>query len=216
MPMAVLSRDGFTFLAMGFTGKAAAAWKEKFIAAFNRMELELRNRQTWAMPPELVQAHHEMLRSVAHLGAFSIAAETRLDNHDAVLHQHEEAIAELARQAEEKRQHFGAETVCKWNGVIWHYYSGKCPCCQKTQILDQYGRPISGVYEKDHWKGRGKNGIGDGWPVCKGCNRGILELDRDSRAHAFLNFHRLRKDLFNAANLECEQLSLIFEGNEAA
>lgn len=33
-----MTRDGFTFLAMGFTGKDAAAWKEKYIAAFNAME----------------------------------------------------------------------------------------------------------------------------------------------------------------------------------
>ena len=33
-----LTRDGFAFLAMGFTGKKAAAWKEKFLAAFNAME----------------------------------------------------------------------------------------------------------------------------------------------------------------------------------
>ncbi|MDE7065143.1 MAG: Rha family transcriptional regulator, partial [Desulfovibrionaceae bacterium] len=26
-----LTRDGFAFLAMGFTGKKAAAWKEKFL-----------------------------------------------------------------------------------------------------------------------------------------------------------------------------------------
>ncbi len=33
-----LTRDGFSFLAMGFTGKKAAAWKEKFLMAFNAME----------------------------------------------------------------------------------------------------------------------------------------------------------------------------------
>jgi Rha family phage regulatory protein len=36
-----MTRDGFTFLAMGFTGAKAAAWKVKFIEAFNRMEAEL-------------------------------------------------------------------------------------------------------------------------------------------------------------------------------
>ncbi|WP_165176894.1 Rha family transcriptional regulator [Desulfovibrio sp. ZJ369] len=36
-----LSRDGFAFLAMGFTGKKAAAWKEKFLEAFNAMERAL-------------------------------------------------------------------------------------------------------------------------------------------------------------------------------
>lgn len=37
-----ITRDGFSFLAMGFTGKEAATWKEKFIAAFNQMERKLR------------------------------------------------------------------------------------------------------------------------------------------------------------------------------
>ena len=41
MPLFNITRDGFTFLAMGFTGKAAAEFKEKFIAAFNVMEQEL-------------------------------------------------------------------------------------------------------------------------------------------------------------------------------
>lgn len=41
-PMYRISRDGFSFLAMGFTGRAAAEWKERFILAFNRMERELR------------------------------------------------------------------------------------------------------------------------------------------------------------------------------
>jgi len=37
-----LSRDGFTLLAMGFTGPEAIAWKVKYLDAFNRMEAELR------------------------------------------------------------------------------------------------------------------------------------------------------------------------------
>ncbi|MDY0073238.1 MAG: Rha family transcriptional regulator [Thauera sp.] len=40
-PMCRISRDGFSFLAMGFTGRIAAEWKEKFIAAFNHLETEL-------------------------------------------------------------------------------------------------------------------------------------------------------------------------------
>ncbi|MHC1791785.1 Rha family transcriptional regulator [Solidesulfovibrio sp.] len=36
-----LTRDGFTLLAMGFTGKKALAWKIRYIAAFNAMEAEL-------------------------------------------------------------------------------------------------------------------------------------------------------------------------------
>lgn len=41
-PMYYLTRDGFTFLAMGFTGKIAAQFKEAYINAFNEMEERLR------------------------------------------------------------------------------------------------------------------------------------------------------------------------------
>lgn len=33
-----ITRDGFAYLCMGFTGKKAAEWKERYIAAFNEME----------------------------------------------------------------------------------------------------------------------------------------------------------------------------------
>lgn len=38
-----VTRDGFMFLVMGFTGKKAATIKEQFIVAFNAMEEKLRN-----------------------------------------------------------------------------------------------------------------------------------------------------------------------------
>ena len=37
----LLTRDGFFFVAMGFTGRRAAEFKEAYIAAFNRMERQL-------------------------------------------------------------------------------------------------------------------------------------------------------------------------------
>lgn len=36
-----MTRDGFTFLVMGYRGKKAAKFKEEYIKAFNRMEKEL-------------------------------------------------------------------------------------------------------------------------------------------------------------------------------
>ena len=44
-PMYYMTRDGFTFLAMGFTGKVAAKFKEAYINAFNEMEDILRSGQ---------------------------------------------------------------------------------------------------------------------------------------------------------------------------
>lgn len=43
MPMYYINRDGFTLLAMGFTGKEALEWKLKYIEAFNRMEKTIRS-----------------------------------------------------------------------------------------------------------------------------------------------------------------------------
>lgn len=37
-PEYLMNRDGFTLLAMGFTGAKALEWKLKYIAAFNAME----------------------------------------------------------------------------------------------------------------------------------------------------------------------------------
>ena len=42
-PMYYINRDGFTLLAMGFTGKEALEWKLKYIDAFNCMEETLRS-----------------------------------------------------------------------------------------------------------------------------------------------------------------------------
>lgn len=44
-PFYRMTRDGFVFLAMGFTGPEAAQWKEAYIAAFNKMEAALLQRQ---------------------------------------------------------------------------------------------------------------------------------------------------------------------------
>ena len=40
-----MTRDGFVFLAMGFTGKEVAQWKEAYIKAFNEMEAEIVRQQ---------------------------------------------------------------------------------------------------------------------------------------------------------------------------
>lgn len=40
-PMFRMTRDGFALLVMGFTGKQAMLWKERYIQAFNLMEAEL-------------------------------------------------------------------------------------------------------------------------------------------------------------------------------
>lgn len=43
----LMNRDGFTLLAMGFTGAKALEWKLKYIQAFNEMEKQLTVPQTY-------------------------------------------------------------------------------------------------------------------------------------------------------------------------
>ena len=49
--MYLMNRDGFSLLAMGFTGTKALEWKLKYIDAFNKMEIELKRlyeeRKQW-------------------------------------------------------------------------------------------------------------------------------------------------------------------------
>lgn len=54
--MYYLTRDGFTFLAMGFTGKVAAQFKEAYIKAFDDMEEMLRKQQCTKYAERLLKA----------------------------------------------------------------------------------------------------------------------------------------------------------------
>lgn len=50
-----LTKDGFMFLAMGFTGKEAARWKEAFIRGFNEMAEALHQPQPLPPPAPKVE-----------------------------------------------------------------------------------------------------------------------------------------------------------------
>lgn len=60
----LMNRDGFTLLAMGFTGKAALEWKLKYIAAFNEMEKKLAGQpqltRSQLLATALIAAHEEL------------------------------------------------------------------------------------------------------------------------------------------------------------
>lgn len=71
-PMYLMTRDGFSFLVMGFTGKEAAHWKEEFIKAFNAMEEELKN------PPQNLPQIHLPQTYLEALKALVIAEEEKL------------------------------------------------------------------------------------------------------------------------------------------
>lgn len=62
MPVYRLTRDGFTFLAMGFTGEKAQAFKWAYIDAFNRMEAKLHGIKAAECPATLTPVEQYDLR----------------------------------------------------------------------------------------------------------------------------------------------------------
>ena len=73
-PMFVMNRDGFTLLAMGFSGEKALEFKVKYINAFNTMEAELKSQQTKQLSAaesllqsvQLLVAHERQLAILEH------------------------------------------------------------------------------------------------------------------------------------------------------
>jgi len=72
-----MTRDGFSMLAMGFTGKKAAIWKIKFLEAFNAMERKLTipqveaNFQIKKATPEAIKSFEGLARYWCYLENFS-------------------------------------------------------------------------------------------------------------------------------------------------
>jgi Rha family phage regulatory protein len=69
-PLYRITRDGFTLLAMGFTGERALEFKLAYLDAFNRMEAELAQRPQALPAPDPASPHARLaLTGAAQLGA---------------------------------------------------------------------------------------------------------------------------------------------------
>ena len=71
-PEYLITRDGFTLLAMGFTGAKAMQWKIKYIEAFNAMEEQLKN------PFNIPKTLPEALRLAAQLEEKRLILEAKI------------------------------------------------------------------------------------------------------------------------------------------
>ncbi|WP_455717681.1 Rha family transcriptional regulator [Anaerosporobacter sp.] len=58
------NRDGFSLLAMGFTGSEALQWKLKYIEAFNKMETTLKEQNAKALPTSYKEALLQLIEQV--------------------------------------------------------------------------------------------------------------------------------------------------------
>ena len=118
----LLNRDGFTLLAMGFTGKAALEWKLKYIQAFNAMEKQLAQRPQLSraelMAQALIAAHDELEhkdRQIAELTPKGIFADAVNASKKSIL------VGELAKLLRQNGVNIGQNRLFAWlrdNGYL--------------------------------------------------------------------------------------------------
>lgn len=124
-PMYLMNRDGFSLLAMGFTGDKAMRWKIKYIEAFNQMEKDL-NKQLLAQPKEKIKGLKRKLE-------WNRNARREADE------RHEQAIQELFEQQ------------AKYNKLLNEYKDTSerlCNVCIETNRLRIKSNYINAIFCK--------------------------------------------------------------------
>lgn len=178
-PCVHMTRDGFGVLAMGFTGKEAAYWKERFLAAFNALEKQalaliederafrrrLEERQQ-ALSEQLASNVLLLGGSVHEVKADVIDIKTRL------------TVLESQRSA---RKEVKLPTKARHLEVM-RARGNRCPKCDK----------VAARVEIDHfWQ----NQIADfehTWPLCHDCHAELTHgrVKRDDVTDLFTAYHK--------------------------
>lgn len=118
----LMNRDGFTLLAMGFTGKAALEWKLKYIAAFNEMEKKLTEQpkltRSQLLATALIAAHEELEekdKQIAELTPKGVFADAVSASSQSIL------VGELAKLLSQNGINIGQNRLFAWlreNGYL--------------------------------------------------------------------------------------------------
>lgn len=120
--MYLMNRDGFTLLAMGFTGKAALEWKLKYIAAFNEMEKKLTEQpqltRSQLLATALIAAHEELEekdKQIAELTPKGVFADAVSASSQSIL------VGEMAKLLSQNGVQMGQNRLFSWlreNGYL--------------------------------------------------------------------------------------------------
>ena len=118
----LMNRDGFTLLAMGFTGKAALEWKLKYIAVFNEMEKKLADQpqltRSQLLATALIAAHEELEekdKQIAELTPKGVFADAVSASSQSIL------VGEMAKLPSQNGIQMGQNRLFSWlreNGYL--------------------------------------------------------------------------------------------------
>lgn len=144
MPMIIMTKDGFTLLAMGYTGDMAMKFKEEYIAAFNTMEQTLKSggfqvptsfREALllaAEQQEKIEAQQKQLAEQAPKVLFANAVETS---------QKSCLVGELAKILRQNGVDIGEKRLFTWmreNGYLCSYGERYNHPTQKSMDLELF------------------------------------------------------------------------------
>ncbi len=162
-----MTRDGFTFLAMGFSGPAAGLWKERYIQAFNALEhhavaVAESDRALIVSLLERNQQTNELLASnVLRVGHEVAAVNVKVDTLSDEVVGLKRTVIDIASRMPSRRKI--ASGVKQMHLATIARMSSLCPCChQKTA-----------VFEFDHFYQNSQPDFKHTWPLCAPCHSGL-------------------------------------------
>lgn len=132
-PMYYMNRDGFTLLAMGFTGKDAMKFKLEYIEAFNKMEKTIREQ-------ELPQTPEERL-------ALTMKVTSRLDKRVTNVEEKVDYLTNTSELNETQRYQLlqvrKARVIQVCGGVESNYYQEK----KAKKVFSQFGKDFKKAFK---------------------------------------------------------------------
>ena len=144
-PMYLMNRDGFTLLAMGFTGERALEFKMKFLQAFNAMG------QLLTSDDYILMRSQQILQKKAELLSQKVQM---LEGKNALLLQENQELAPKAQYADDVLQSKGTythtEMAKELNFRSWNQF---VDACKKEGILFKHPGGMYMLYAKYAGKG---------------------------------------------------------------
>lgn len=121
-PIIYMNRDGFTLLAMGFTGKQALTFKLKYINAFNQMEQQIEQTGGYQVPTNMAEALRlaaDQAEQIEVLKSKALFADAVATSHTAIL------VGDLAKALRGNGVDIGANRLFEWMREKGYLISGK-------------------------------------------------------------------------------------------
>lgn len=117
-PIIYMNRDGFTLLAMGFTGKQALTFKLKYINAFNQMEQQIEQTGGYQVPTNMAEALRlaaDQAEQIEVLKPKALFADAVATSHTSIL------VGDLAKMIKQNGvKNMGANRMFDW--LREHHY----------------------------------------------------------------------------------------------